>query len=102
MIRRRQLLASSAAALSVPLAAPAIVERANAQSAFDWKQLKGQSIEVNYQLSPRGTLVHDHVKDFEELTGIKLGFEQVPEQQQRPKVAMEMATGHPSFDVELN
>ena len=39
------------------------------------------------------------MKEFEELTGIKVGFEQIPEQQQRPKVAMEMATGHPSFDV---
>ncbi|MFI4980508.1 MAG: sugar ABC transporter substrate-binding protein, partial [Nevskiales bacterium] len=95
MIRRRQLLAASAAVL----AAPAIVERANAQSAFDWKQFKGQSVEVNYQLSPRGDLAKAHLKEFEELTGIKAGFEQIPEQQQRPKVAMEMATGHPSFDV---
>jgi len=95
MIRRRQLLAASAAVL----AAPAIVERANAQSTFDWKQFKGQSIEVNYQLSPRGTLARTHLKEFEDLTGIKAGFEQIPEQQQRPKVAMEMATGHPSFDV---
>ena len=95
MIRRRQLLAASAAAL----AAPAIVERANAQSAFDWKQFKGQPIEVNYQLSPRGDLARRTLKEFEELTGIKVGFEQIPEQQQRPKVAMEMATGHPSFDV---
>ena len=95
MIRRRQLLAASAAAL----AAPAIVERANAQSAFDWKQFKGQSIEVNYQLSPRGDLARAHLKEFEDLTGISAGFEQIPEQQQRPKVAMEMATGHPSFDV---
>ena len=38
MIRRRHLLQASAAVLS----APAIVERANAQSAFDWKQCKGQ------------------------------------------------------------
>ena len=75
------------------------MERANAQSAFDWKQFKGQSIEVNYQLSPRGDVAKAHIKEFEELTGIKVGFEQIPEQQQRPKVAMEMATGHPSFDV---
>lgn len=94
MIRRRQILASTAV-----LAAPAIVARANAQSAFDWKQFKGQAIEVNYQLSPRGDLVRNHIKEFEELTGIKAGFEQIPEQQQRPKVAMEMATGHPGFDV---
>src|SRR5499427_8129412 len=95
MIRRRHLLAAAASTL----AAPALVERANAQSAFDWKQFKGQSFEVNYQLSPRGDVAKAHLKDFEELTGVKVGFEQIPEQQQRPKVAMEMATGHPSFDV---
>jgi multiple sugar transport system substrate-binding protein len=95
MIHRRSLLQVSAAAL----AAPAIVERANAQSAFDWKQCKGQSVEVNYQLSPRGDLARSNLKKFEELTGLRVGFEQIPEQQQRPKVAMEMATGHPSFDA---
>lgn len=95
MIRRRHLLQASAAML----AAPAIIERANAQSKFDWKQFKGQHIEVNYQLSPRGDVARAHLKEFEELTGITVGFEQIPEQQQRPKVALEMATGHPSFDI---
>ena len=95
MIRRRQLLAASAGLL----AAPAILERANAQSAFDWKQAKGTKIEVNFQLSPRGDVVKRHQKEFEELSGIQVGFEQIPEQQQRPKVAMEMASGHPGFDV---
>ena len=59
----------------------------------------GQHIEVNYQLSPRGDVAKANMKKFEDLTGISVGFEQIPEQQQRPKVAMEMATGHPSFDV---
>ena len=95
MIRRRRLLQASAATL----AAPAIVARANAQSKFDWKQFKGQHVEVNYQLSPRGDVARAHLKEFEELTGITVGFEQIPEQQQRPKVALEMASGHPSFDV---
>ena len=81
------------------LAAPAIVETANAQSKFDWKQCKGQKIEVNYQLSARGDLVKAGLASFEALTGIKVGFEQIPEQQQRPKTAMELATGRPSFDV---
>ena len=78
---------------------PAIVERAHAQSQFDWKQCKGQSIEVNYQLSQRGDVAKARLASFQEMTGIKVGFEQIPEQQQRPKVAMEMSTGHPSFDV---
>src|ERR1700684_1470147 len=95
MIRSRPLRQ----ALTVLLAAPAIVARANAQSKFDWQQFKGQHIEVNYQLSPRGDVAKANMKKFEDLTGISVGFEQIPEQQQRPKVAMEMATGHPSFDV---
>ncbi|MBS0640359.1 MAG: sugar ABC transporter substrate-binding protein [Acetobacteraceae bacterium] len=99
MIRRRQVLQASAAVVAAPLAAPAIVERANAQSQFDWKQFKGQSIEVNFQVSPRADLIKRNLSKFEELTGIKVGFEAIPEQQQRPKVAMEMASGRPSFDV---
>ena len=95
MIRRRRLLQASTALLAMP----AIVARANAQSKFDWQQFKGQHIEVNYQLSPRGDVAKANLKKFEALTGISVGFEQIPEQQQRPKVAMEMATGHPSFDV---
>ena len=95
MIQRRTLLAATAGAL----AAPALVERANAQSQFDWKQAKGAKIEVNLAKSPRGDVLQAHQKEFEELTGIRVGSEQVPEQQQRPKVAMEMASGRPSFDV---
>lgn len=95
MLGRRRLLTASAGLL----ASPAIVETANAQSGFDWKQCKGQKIEINYQLSPRGDITRARLAEFEELTGIKAGFEQVPEQQQRPKVAMELSTGHPSFDV---
>ena len=95
MIKRRTLLAASTAAL----AAPALVERANAQSQFDWKQAKGAKIEVNLAKSPRGDVLQAHQKEFEDLTGITVGAEQIPEQQQRPKLALELASGRPSFDV---
>ncbi|MCX7382415.1 MAG: sugar ABC transporter substrate-binding protein [Alphaproteobacteria bacterium] len=91
---RRTLIASAGA-----LAAPAIVETANAQSKFDWKQAKGTKLEVNFGKHPSADVMQAHQKEFEELTGIKVGSEQVPEQQQRPKVAMELTTGRPSFDV---
>ena len=42
---------------SALLAAPAIVERANAQSAFDWRRFRGERIEATVQLSPRGQLL---------------------------------------------
>ncbi len=99
MIRRRTLLATAGALAAPALPTFAIVERANAQSAFDWKQAKGVSIEVNFAKSPRADVLQAHQKEFEALTGIRVGAEQIPEQQQRPKVAMEMASGRPSFDV---
>jgi multiple sugar transport system substrate-binding protein len=95
MIRRRHLLQASAGLL----AAPAIVERALADSVFDWKLAKGAKIEVNFAKSPRPDVLAAHQKEFEDLTGIRVGFEQIPEQQQRPKVAVEFASGRPSFDV---
>jgi multiple sugar transport system substrate-binding protein len=95
MLRRRQMLRASAGLL----AAPAFVSRANAQSAFDWKRFKGTSIEVNLVKSPLADVLQAHEPEFTELTGIKVGSEQIPEQQQRPKVAIEFASGRTSFDV---
>ncbi len=95
MIYRRGLLGASAALL----AAPAIVRRAGAATGFDWKQFKGQHIEVNLSKNPRSDVLQKHQKEFEALTGISVGSEQVPEQQQRPKAALELAAGRPSFDV---
>jgi multiple sugar transport system substrate-binding protein len=95
MLGRRTLLTSTAAALAMP----AIVERANAQSAFDWKQFKGQKVVVSLTKNPRADNLQQHEKEFEALTGIQVISEQMPEQQQRPKMVMELASGNPSFDV---
>ena len=57
MIRRRTLLLATAAA-----AAPPFVERAGAESAFDWKQAKGSKIEVNFAKSPRPDVLAAHQK----------------------------------------
>ncbi|HET6234048.1 MAG TPA: extracellular solute-binding protein [Acetobacteraceae bacterium] len=95
MIRRRDILKASAGLL----AAPAIITVAAAQSTFDWKQFNGQHIEVSLTKNPRSDVLQRKQKEFEDLTGISVGAEQIPEQQQRPKVALEMASGHPSFDV---
>jgi len=53
---------------------------------------------VNYQLSPRGDLARTHLKEFENSRDHRR-FRARFRAQQRPKVAMEMATGHPSFDA---
>ncbi len=94
-IRRRRLLAATGAVL----AAPPLVEKVGAQSAFDWKRFKGTELEVSLTLGPRGEMLQRHQKEFEELSGIKVGSEQVPEQQHRQKLVIEFTSGRPSFDV---
>jgi multiple sugar transport system substrate-binding protein len=72
---------------------------ARAQPAPDIKRFAGTTIEVNLIKSPRGDTLQQYEKEFEALTGIKVNSEQVPEQQQRQKTTIELASGHPSFDV---
>jgi multiple sugar transport system substrate-binding protein len=95
MIPRRTFLTASAATL----AAPALISRARAQSSIDWQQCKGQELIVSLTKSPRADNFQAHEKEFEALTGIRVHSEQMPEQQQRPKMVMELASGNPSFDV---
>jgi multiple sugar transport system substrate-binding protein len=95
MINRRNLLRASTAML----VAPAIVRTANAQSKFDWKQFKGQTIVVSLTKNPRADTLQKHQKEFEAMTGITVESEQMPEQQQRTKMVLELSTGRPSFDV---
>jgi multiple sugar transport system substrate-binding protein len=95
MIGRRTFVTASAAAL----AAPALVFRVGAQSAFDWQQCKGQTITVSLTKMSLADNLQAHQKEFEALTGIRVLSEQMPEQQQRPKMVMELASGSPSFDV---
>ncbi|UFN46920.1 sugar ABC transporter substrate-binding protein [Roseomonas sp. OT10] len=94
MTRRRALQAGAAL-----LAAPALVEQAHAQSQFDWKRFRGQSIDVSLTANPRSQILMQNQREFEELTGIKVNSEAIPEQQHRQKFAIEFASGRPSFDV---
>lgn len=98
MIRRRILIGSAAVAAPI-LAMPALIKRAGAQSSFDWKRYQGQTVVVNLPKMPRSGVLAAHHPEFEALTGIHVELDLMPEQQQRPKVALEMASGKPSFDV---
>jgi multiple sugar transport system substrate-binding protein len=72
---------------------------AQAQGAFDWKRFKGEKIEVFLVKSPRGDLLSKYHKEFEDMTGITVGSEMIPEQQQRQKAVIEFNSGNTSFDV---
>ena len=97
-LRRRVLQAGAGAAALGSLAGAGILN-ANAQAPFDWKRYKGEKIEVFHVKSPRGDLLTKYHKEFEDLTGITVGSESAPEQQQRQKVVIEFNSGNTSFDV---
>jgi len=99
MVTRRTLIKMGAGAATL-LAAPAVMKRAAlGQSKFSWTRFKGEKIEVVLAKSPRADLLQKYQKEFEDLTGIQVGSEQIPEQQQRQKLVIEFNSGNPSFDV---
>ena len=93
--RRRLLQAGAGVAALSALPGASVL----AQGSFDWKRFKGEKIEVLLAKSPRGDLLSKYHKEFEELTGIEVGSEMMPEQQQRQKAVIEFNSGNPSFDV---
>jgi len=98
-VQRRRLLQAGLGAAALG-AFPGVGQfAAHAQGAFDWKKYKGEKIEVFLVKSPRGDLLSKYHKEFEDLTGITIGSEMIPEQQQRQKAVIEFNSRKPSFDV---
>lgn len=93
-IKRRTLLHATAAT-----GLASILPGAAYGASVDWRRYAGQSIEVLLVKNPRGELLQKYQKEFEALTGITVGSEQVPEQQQRQKYVIEFNSGKPTFDV---
>src|SRR3981081_1677061 len=93
LVSRRAVLAGTAAAGALGFCGfPA---RAEPQ----WKKYAGTTIEANLIKGPRGELLQKYASEFTDLTGIQVESEQIPEQQQRQKAVIELASGKPSFDV---
>jgi multiple sugar transport system substrate-binding protein len=97
--QRRRLLQAGLGAAALGVLPGAGQFAARAQGTFDWKRFKGEKIEVFLVKSPRGDLLTKYHKEFEDLTGITVGSEMIPEQQQRQKAVIEFNSGNTSFDV---
>src|SRR6266699_2837853 len=95
---RRRLLGASAGAVALGALPGASLVHAQSGT-FDWKKFKGEKIEVFLVKSPRGDLLSKYHKEFEDMTGISVGSEMIPEQQQRQKAVIEFNSGNTSFDV---
>jgi multiple sugar transport system substrate-binding protein len=93
-----QVLAACAPATAPQPAAPVMPAEAGATE-FDWRRYQGEKIEVTFTLGNLVDVLFEHQDEFEELTGIAVGAEQIPEQQARQKQVIEFNSGATSFDV---
>src|ERR1700743_766802 len=92
-ISRRAVLAGSAAAGALALTG------APARADIQWKKYSGTKLEVILAKGPRGDNLQKNIKEFTALTGIEVESEQIPEQQQRQKLVIELSSGKPSLDI---
>ena len=66
---------------------------------FDWKKYSGKTVRVLAANEPATSFIEPRLPQFEKLTGIKLNWEKLPEDQQRQKLAVELASGVSDLDV---
>ena len=86
-VSRRAVLAGTAAAGVMGLT------RFPARAAeVEWKKFAGTKLEVILAKGPRVDNLQRYAKEFTELTGIQVESEQIPEQQQRQKVVIELSS----------
>lgn len=91
--------AAPTTAPAVPTAVPPTAVPKPTVAAFDWKRFKGEKIEVQLYKTAQADLLVKYQKEFEDLTGITVGVDAPAEQQARQKIAVEFASGKPSFDA---
>ena len=66
---------------------------------FDWKKYAGQTIRVLVPKMPGTDFVEPLLPEFEQLTGIKVNWEKLGEDQQRQKLQVELTSGMADLDV---
>jgi multiple sugar transport system substrate-binding protein len=87
-----------------PAAAAPAAEPAPAMADFDWRKYEGTKIRVAMVSQPWSQFLEseDYLAQFEELTGIDVTYEILPEDQFRQKTTIEFAAGTSDVDVFLS
>jgi multiple sugar transport system substrate-binding protein len=70
-----------------------------AQEPFNWKKFAGQTINIAIAKQPWSDFIAPKIPEFEQLTGIKVKFEVLPEDQNRQKLAIAFSSGRGDIDV---
>ena len=70
-----------------------------AQEPFNWKKFSGQTISVSLAKQPWSDFITPKIPEFEQLTGIKVKLEVLPEDQNRQKMAIAFSSGSGVVDM---
>lgn len=72
---------------------------ADAEGAFDWQRYAGAEIRVSSLQFPWQEAIAERLPEFEELTGITVALDALPEDQFRQRLQVEMTSGSDDVDV---
>ncbi|MFB0547049.1 MAG: sugar ABC transporter substrate-binding protein [Anaerolineae bacterium] len=91
-------------ALSAILAFTGFVPKLAAEDPFlaadiDWKQLEGTELNVAMNKHPYTDAIEPYIPEFEELTGIDVVFDVLPEEAYWEKIRVLLAAGNPTPDI---
>ncbi|MHB1132764.1 MAG: ABC transporter substrate-binding protein [Chloroflexota bacterium] len=90
---------AKAAATAAPAATSAAPAGSPAAAAFDWKKHSGKTIRVLVPKQPGTDFVEPLIPEFEKLTGMKVSWEKLGEDQQRQKLQVELTSGMAELDI---
>ena len=99
-VTRRGILAGGSALAT--LGTSGLTRPASAQSSFNWKKHAGTSLRVVTLKFPLSEIEQKRLAAFEQLTGIKVQWEMLPEDLWRQKVKVEHLGGSTDLDVFLS
>lgn len=88
-----QVQPAAAPAASTPAAAADTPAPAAAPAGFDWQQSSGETINVLLTKNPWSETLEPFIPEFEEMTGITVEYENIPEIQARQKITVDFAGG---------
>ncbi|MBV9812982.1 MAG: extracellular solute-binding protein [Acetobacteraceae bacterium] len=101
-VSRRTLLAASAGGVAFASLGTTILSSAAKGDAFDWRKHAGTKLRVVTLKFPLSDIQQSRLADFQQLTGMKIDWEMLPEDMWRQKVKVEHLGGSTDMDVFLS
>ncbi|WP_293853675.1 sugar ABC transporter substrate-binding protein [uncultured Alsobacter sp.] len=97
-VTRRELLAAGGGLALAGLSRPSLAQAAP----FDWKKHAGTTLRVITLKFPLAEIQQKRIADFQQLTGIKVDWEALPEDLMRQKIKVEHLGGATDLDVYMS